>query len=56
MGKKREELRLSKVTFIVKDFSASERAKWNKMWDIILRKSPEHLQEDQGKINGNATK
>ena len=44
--KKREKLRVIKITFIPKVFSASERAAWDKMWDMLLRKAPEQIRED----------
>jgi len=46
VGKKRKKLRISKIEFIPKVFSVSERAAWDKMWDMLLTKAPEQLMED----------
>lgn len=46
MGKKPGKLRVTKIIFIQKVFSVSEHAAWDKMWDMLLTKSPEQLMED----------
>jgi hypothetical protein len=46
VGRQRKELRVSKITFSPKAFSVSERATWDKMWDMLLRKAPEQSRED----------
>lgn len=46
MGNKRKEMRLSKIEFVPKIFSASEQAAWDKMWDMILGKVSDQLQGD----------
>jgi hypothetical protein len=52
MSRQRKELRVSKISFIPKVFSASERAAWDKMWDMLLTKPPEQLREDDQQIRG----